>query len=461
MLLGSASSIFLEATSYDPGGDQTNAIAMGDLNGDGKLDVVVSDGCSDSSCTNGGVSVVLGNGNGSFQPAVTYSSGGTQATSVAIADVNGDGKPDIIVANANDGYWNPGSVGILLGNGNGTFQAAVTYSSGGVYAQSVVIGDVNGDGKPDLLVGNACPLGDPPYCDAGPTLDVLLGNGDGTFQAAVSYNSGGTGAQSLATGDLNGDGKLDVVVGNSGNVSILLGNGDGSFQPPAQIYAHGGYVAVGDVNGDGKLDVVLVVNQSGGATSPNGAVNVLLGNGDGTFSLTQTYTAAVYGPIVIVDLNGDRRLDLVAGSSCWACGNSGVGVFMGDGDGTFQPAEIYASAGYATVSVAVADLNGDGKPDIAVTNLCANGGDCSDSSLGVLLGNGDGTFRGAPVYQVVGLEFPNSAAVADVNGDGKLDMVFADLYGPTGMSGDVIVFLGEWERNIPAGTKLQLGWLLD
>jgi hypothetical protein len=147
-------------------------------------------------CENCGL---LGNGDGTFQTAVTYSSGGFFADSVAVADVNGDGKPDILVANTGGvPICSGGGVGVLLGNGDGTFKTAVTYCSGGGPV-SLAVADVNGDDKPDLVVASSL-------------VSVLLGNGDGTFQTAVSYESGGYPPDSVAVADVNGDGKPDLVV---------------------------------------------------------------------------------------------------------------------------------------------------------------------------------------------------------------------------------------------------------
>lgn len=136
-----------------------------------------------------------------FLPAVDYPSGGQFATSVAVADLNGDGKVDVVVANANSN-----TVGVLLGNGNGTFQPATTYGSGGIFPISAAVADVNGDGKPDVVVANAGVIG----CGVG----VLLGNGDGTFQTPLVYCSGGLFADSVAVADVNGDGNPDLLVAN-------------------------------------------------------------------------------------------------------------------------------------------------------------------------------------------------------------------------------------------------------
>jgi hypothetical protein len=194
----------------------------------------------------------------SFLSAVVYSSGGIFANSVAVADVNGDGKPDLIVANGYDvDIPGNGGVGILLGNGDGTFQPAFVVDTGGrgSFGNSVAIADVNGDGKPDLVVVNMCIFS---FCSEGSSVAVRLGNGNGTFQPVEAYRSGagvGGGAWSVKVADVNMDGKLDLIVTNSdGSVGILLGNGDGTFQQ-AHTYGVNGVginsVAVADVNGDG------------------------------------------------------------------------------------------------------------------------------------------------------------------------------------------------------------------
>ena len=172
----------------------------------------------------------------SFQPAVTYSSGGSGLVSLVVADVNGDGKPDIIVGNVAAGAT---SVGVLLGNGDGTFQPVLlTYVASIRGFNQVAVADVNGDGKPDLIVAVCCPS------NGDAAAAVLLGNGDGTFQSPVTYDSGGRGATALVVADLNGDGKPDIAVTNSNNsynstVGVLLGNGDGTFQPALTSAARG------------------------------------------------------------------------------------------------------------------------------------------------------------------------------------------------------------------------------
>ena len=407
--------LFLPVVTYDSGGREANMVAVADLNGDGKPDLVVANCGSCSIFNDGSVGVLLGNGDGTFQPAVTYSSGGVTPLFVAVADVNGDGKPDLVVANrcGNNGCLNESLVGVLLGNGDGTFQTAVTYGSGGLFAHSVAVADVNGDGKPDVLVGNDCADSN---CDG--SVGVLLGNGDGSFQAAVTYLSGGNGALSIAVADVNKDGRPDLLVAvdvlvclppscfGHGAVAVLLGNGDGSFQPPVTHLsgpAPGGAVsvAVADLNGDGNLD--LVVENDGGTTA-SGVAGVLLGRNDGSYRplLAYTFIGGGHGTsAAVADVDGDRKLDLVATNE--AAGNNAnnhgmVGVFLGNGDGTFQAVVPYDSGGFLTNWVAVADVNGDGELDLVVANKCAdNAFLCQIASVGVLLNNSHPTDTTPPV----------------------------------------------------------------
>ena len=370
-------SLFLPAVSYGSGGLNPNFVAVADVNGDSKPDLVVANWGSSS------VAVLLGNGDGTFQAAVVYPSGGTPQ-SIAVADVNRDGKPDLVVGNSDTN-----SIGILLGNGDGTFQPALIYSSGGP-TESVIVADVNGDGKPDVVVANFYQQGG---TSGEGSVAVMLGNGDGTFQAAVPYGTGGYGGLSINVADVNGDGRPDLLVSNqcalfdcsSGLVSILLGNGDGSFQP-ATTYESGGRfaysIAVTDVNGDGKRDLIAAnlcaTTDSNCSGATDGQVGVLLGNGDGTFQTAVPYDAGgLYAiSVAAADINGDGKPDLVVANA----NSHTVSVLLGNGDGTFQSAAAFGSGGYTPQSVAIADVNGDGKPDVLAANF-------SSDNIGVLLNN--------------------------------------------------------------------------
>jgi Big-like domain-containing protein/VCBS repeat protein len=275
-------------------GSYPTSVAVGDFNGDRKLDLAVTNQQGST------VAVLLGNGDGTFQPAANYAVG-AGPTSVAVGDFNRDGKLDLAIA-----ILYEGTAAVLLGNGDGTFQPPVNYACYNPY--SITVGDFNGDGKLDLAVANY----------VGNTVSVLLGNGDGTFQAAVNYPAGGGSSRQccdpfwVTVGDFNGDGKPDLAVANnsSNDVSVLLGSGDGTFQEQVR-YAVGpdpGFVTVGDFNGDGELDLVA----NGGSSD----VSVLLGNGDGTFQSAVNYlTGGAPSSVTVGDFNGDGKPDLVVTNS--------------------------------------------------------------------------------------------------------------------------------------------------
>jgi hypothetical protein len=371
---------FLPALGYDSGGTLPIKVVAADLNRDGILDLTVANQCGNNACSVGSIGVLLGYGDGTFRPATNYRSAGKYPSSVAVADLNNDGKPDLIVPNS---YSD--TVGVLLGKGDGTFRAAVTYStvaSGGSHPTSVAVADVNGDGKPDVVVINYVMVN-----FLSKTVAVLVGNGDGTLQPPVAYDSGGVIPFSVAITDVNGDRRPDLLVANyhasfqslNGTVGVLIGNGDGTFQSPVAYPSGaalgpnaGGSIAAADVNGDGKPDL-LVANWCSPSTCPNGAVSVLLGNGDGSFRPVVSYASGGSGTyaVAVADVNSDGRADLVVtNEQMWSDVNldSAVGVLLGTGDGTFQPPVTYNSGGYWPFSVAIGDMNGDGNPDLAVVS---------------------------------------------------------------------------------------------
>jgi uncharacterized repeat protein (TIGR01451 family) len=390
ILLGNGDGTLQAAVFYNAG-TGPSSIAIGDFNGDGKADLAASNDGSNN------VSILAGVGDGTFQPAVNYAvSTGTHT--IAIIDVNGDGKLDLAVSNsATD------SVSILTGRGDATFQAAVNYS--GYYAPNqVAVADVNGDGRSDLVVTS----GNNYYVSS------LLNNGVcalncNTIAPAVSYAAGTT-PKSVSVGDVNGDGKLDIIAVNSGanNVSIELGAGDGTFTPSGTFSAGTSPDAadIGDFDRDGKLDLAIANNGSND-------VSILRGNGNGTFQTAVPYAAGSnpHG-IAVADLNRDGKADLVVANS----GSGNVSILLGTGTGTFLTAVNY-SAGTNPESVAVGDFNRDGKLDLAAANSGSN-------NVSILLGNGDGTFQTAT--NVNAGTSPFSVVAADLNGDGKLDLSVAN-----------------------------------
>jgi uncharacterized repeat protein (TIGR01451 family) len=339
---------FVFAGTY-PVGNLPSCIAAADFNGDGKLDAAVANEFSAN------VSVLLGNGNGTFAAAVHYP---TEAipSAVAIGDFNRDGKPDLAVANAG-----LGSVSVLLGNGDGTFQAGVSYPTGEI-PRSVAVGDFNGDSKLDLAVANR----------ASADVSVLLGNGDGTFQAAVAYLAG-IDPLSVAVGDFNRDSSLDLIVANAAlfddppSISALLGRGNGLFRNAVNYDAgiSPRSIGIGDFNHDSLLDLA-VANYGGfvGSQFTNGSVSVHLGNADGTFRTPIHYRAGE-GPIsvVVANLDRDGHLDLAVANNR----SQNVSVLSGRGDGTFDGPTSYGG-GANPRWVAAGDFDSDGKLDLTVVN---------------------------------------------------------------------------------------------
>jgi len=404
----SPQSYVFSSASY-PTGLRPIFVAASDYNGDGIQDVIVVNQCgSDPTClSSGSVSVLLGKPDGTFQNHVDYPVG-SDPTSAVVGDLNGDGNPDIAVTNSGSN-----TISILLGKGDGTFQTPVIYTTGSGPV-SAVIGDFNHDGHLDLAVASA----------GSQSVSVLLGNGDGTFQAHVDYAVNFT-PQSIAAADFNGDGKPDLVVADSA-VTILLGNGDGTFQAAVDYPGNGAtFVVAGDWNGDGKIDVAA-------ASSFGDTITVLKGNGDG--SLQTPYTSYEIGgtPITLfaVDLNGDGHPDLAAGTGTGAAGpnqSATISVLLNNGDGTFQLHGNYG--GMVTLSLAAADFNGDGPPDIAVPDPDFN-------TVNITLGDGKGGL--GSIFDLLSPPaYPTEVLARDFNGDGKLDLAMG-LQG----SGSIAVALG-------------------
>lgn len=457
--------------TYASGALNSTSVAVADLNHDGKLDIVVGNQCADNNhCQQGVVGVLLGNGDGSFQSAKTFNSGAFQANSVAVADMNDDGIPDVIVGNACEGLdsgdCESGTVAVLVGNGDGSFGPATIYASGGFDAISVALADVNRDGNPDVLVANA----DRGRNDATTsTVGVLLGNGDATVLGPRFYQAGTGMEQALASADVNGDGNPDLIVGYqcdvanncaTGAIAVLLGNGDGSFRLGGTYFSGGSYllaIATADVNGDGKPDVVVANDCDKSSPCTSGAIGVLLGNGDGTFQTALSFPSGGSGPgsLVVSDVNVDGKPDVIVANSCGSnitCSSGGVvSVLLGNGDGTLQTALNYWSGGEDAASVAVMDVNGDGKQDLVVMNLSASITNLTTGVMGVLFGNGDGTFQTAVSYLSVQPE-TDWLAVRDMNGDGIPDIIAENECATDAcISGSLTVLLGNGDGTFQTG----------
>jgi hypothetical protein len=300
-----------------------------------------------------------------------------------------------------------GTVSILLGKGDGTFQAARSFNAN-ISPYYVAVGDFNGDGIPDLAVTNYSQA----HSDSG--VSVLLGKGEGSFGLPMFFPISSLGQPTgLATADLNHDGKLDLVVAYSGRIritplSVLLGNGDGSFQS-AVDYGMGeaNSLAVADLNGDGNPDVVI-------ADPSNARVTVYLGDGTGAFPTSYSYSlgAGSYpNDVAIGDVNGDKIPDLVVMDES----KKQLAVLLGIGKGTFQSSPMYSPvAGQSPGILVLGDFNKDGTLDAATADFDKN-------TVNVLLGNGDGTFSQRGQLYGVG-NFPLGFAVGDFNRDGYPDL---------------------------------------
>ncbi|HZQ54219.1 MAG TPA: FG-GAP-like repeat-containing protein [Bryobacteraceae bacterium] len=320
------------------------SVVVGDFNGDGKPDIATANNCANlSACGSAGnVTILLNDGRGNFFAAPAFSSS-VDAVAIASGDFNGDGRLDLAIADSciNRSSCTPtGAVTILLGDGTGSF-SPVSSPIVDDQPSSIAVGDFNGDGNLDLGVGG----------QSG-TVTILLGDGTGQFSAASSFRGG----DSIAVGDFNEDGNLDLIAGST----LLLGDGAGNFIATYNTGAQAG--AVGDFNGDGHLDI---------AATSSGSVLILLGDGKGNFVQTASVPVGLNpGQVTIGDVNGDGRLDLVVANQAASESNYTVGsasVLLGDGTGNFGLASS-PSVTFGARSVALGDFDGDGKLDMAVAS---------------------------------------------------------------------------------------------
>lgn len=336
-----------------------SGIAIGDFDGDGELDLAV-----DNNIT-GNVSVLLGKGGGTFGSKSDFATG-ANPYAVAAADLDNDGRLDLAVGNGG------GGVSVFLGNGLASlFGPKADYPAPPATcpnADGIAVADVDGVNGLDLIVANDLQPGQGPG-----TVTLMLQTATpGVFGAPATFQTE-NGTESVAVGDFDGDGNLDVAAANdtSSSVTVLIGDGLGSFAPGVRYGITSGpyFVATADLDGDGRLDLVTANSQG------RGAVSVLFGNGDGTFKPEVRYsTGAQAYAVAIADIDGDGRLDLATANYA----DSTVSVLVGNGDGTFQP-RVDVPVGSNPFSLAAADLDRDGRADLAVTN--SNSG-----SVSVLLG---------------------------------------------------------------------------
>ncbi len=439
--LGNGDGTFQAPANYDYGRSFgcCNGVAVGDLNGDGKLDLALP--------VNDGISVLLNNGNGTFGAATYYASGlagSAPGAGIAIGDLNGDKKADVVVTNENFG------VIVYLNQGSGTFAVEGTVGDLAVGAtDNVVLADINNDKKLDIILPDG--VGD---------VFTFYGKGNGTFVAGPAYplqaqNNGGN--YLVAVGDFNGDGTLDVLDTNGLNTNtVSLGRSDGSFQTN-QLSAYStsllaNNVVTADFNGDGIPDTAESL--SGGA---NGKIAINLGSSHGVFGTASLVTASTCSNNVVEwiatgDVNGDGKADLVAtlqGAPFAGCQNNTVAVMGGLGTGTFRAASYYPTGSTAQEGIVyLVDVNGDGKLDIVTEN--------ADGTISVLLNKGNGTYSAGTLITSVAALYPSSLflAFADFNGDGKMDIAAAT----NGNQTAVYVLLGNGNGTFGAPIQTATGF---
>ena len=395
-------------------GDSPVAVVAADFNGDGKTDLATANALSGGSGSR--ITVALGSGDGTFQMVYLFVSSSGGPTAMAVADLNADGRPDLVLAGASGLFQ--GSVTVFQNkssSGSSPFDVGSTYAIS-AYPSGVTIGDFNNDAKPDIAVANR---------------NITGGSGSLTVLNSTSYGGFGTPVtttlpQSLRdvdARDMDGDGKVDLVFAadyGSIGLGILRGNGDGTFAAPTAVVSGTNYTAVatGDLNGDGVPDVA-------GTAANTATATVHFANSDGTFAAPASYAVGVTAAdIVRADLNADGKPDLVTADNS----ADTVTVLLNDGAGAFTPRSLFA--GDRTMSVAAADLNGDGRVDLAVSSR-------GSSTVSVLLGSGSGAFVSPHVTSVrgTGAINPSRSLAGDFDGDGVLDVIVVNANDGTGNTG--------------------------
>ena len=434
VLLGKGNGGFASPANYTVGNNPVSALVT-DLDGDGIPDLVVINQGSNT------YSVLGGNGDGTFRSSLDYVVGNGPVAAVA-GEFDANGHVDLAVINPSSQ-----SVTVPLGNGDGTFKAARSYLAG-VEPRAVASADLNGDKLQDLVVTNYC--GSDSNCGKGGTVAVFLANADGSYRLSNAY-AVGSGPVSVALADVNGDKFPDIVALNRGDktVSVLLAKGDGGFEQPYTFSVTDApiAVAVGDFNKDGKIDLAVLGDCGAQACSRPGSVEILTGNGDGSFNSALSY-ATGYSPVSIAagDLNQDKNLDIVVANRCGtdaSCKSPGTAtVLVGGAAGKFTLAKDIL-LGNSPASIALGDMSGRGVPDLLVSSSTNN-------TLAILHGNGDGSFQ-TPVAYKIG-NAPGSVAVADFDGDGKLDVAVANVHDST-----VSVLFGKGDGTLNSSFTVPVG----
>ena len=415
-----------------PVGAVPEALVAGDF-GNGELDLAVANNIDND------VSVFMGNADGTFQNDPSNYTVGLDPVSIAAYSLRGDGRLDLVTVNENSD-----DVSVLLGNGDGTFQPQSRFAVG-PFPESAVVGDFNGDGRPDLAVG--C-LGLAP--NTGGEISVLLGRGDGTFQDQLPNLVGSDPVATLAA-DINHDGHLDLITTNeySNDISVLLGNGDGTFEAaesfPAGIAPTG--VVAGDFNGDGRID--LAVADSGDGEGQGQGVSILLGNGDGTFQPPIFYATDAYpSAIAVGDFAGNGVLDLAVANLV----SDSVTVLLGDGRGGFtvEPAIPIGDPFGGPVSIAAGDFTDDGSVDLAVANPATD-------TVSILKGNGQGGFQTCAAVSLGGdpLVISMTLVAGDFTGNGPNDLAVASA--SLDETDSVSIILGSSEGTFAVSSIIPLG----
>ncbi|MBL8231967.1 MAG: VCBS repeat-containing protein [Bryobacterales bacterium] len=451
VMLGAGNGTFPTRRDYAVSGDPANVIVT-DVDRDGNLDIAVASGHPDALTGvyfgNYVISVLFGRGDGTFYGAPAYAVGSFGAT-LTTGDINGDGRADIVSAASGGFFYLPAQDGGAFGPSTKVNIERGAPASGNVFASDVLTGDFNKDGKQDVAIletGDAA-------------IHVAPGNGNGTFQRAVRTVAG-TSPRGLAAGDVNGDGNLDLVAGQSPNVGVinnvvlLRGNGNGTFQAPVEIAAGANpqEVQLRDLNGDGRLDLITTNYGEFNSTAMPGDVSVLLGNGNGTFQTAMRYaigrnpTSVNFG-----DANNDGRIDMVVTASGTGFGFH-TALLTGKGDGTFNNA-VFFTADFGPSDAILADFNADGKADLLTANCCG------DTDITYRLGNGDGTFQDMRHHP------PGSPAkllAADFDNNGSMD--FAVVTAATSQSNMIAIYINQlggvpctYSTNRTVGTASPLG----